>query len=120
MWGGDANGDGKINFIGASNDTNLVRDTVLNDPINLIIQFYGFSVNGYTNADINLNGSANIIGVNNDATFLRDNILNHPINIFLQFYGYNILEQLPTAVPLARMAFDIEMTTNNRIIIDND
>ncbi|WP_353780237.1 HYR domain-containing protein [Winogradskyella sp. 3972H.M.0a.05] len=114
MWAGDANGDGKVNIIGAPNDTNTLRDKILDDPINLIIQFYGFTVSGYTNEDVNLSGGANIIGVNNDANVLRDDILNHPINSFLQFYGYNILEQLPAIVPEARKAFDIEMTERNR------
>ena len=114
MWAGDANGDGKVNIIGAPNDANTLRDAILNDPINLVIQFYGFTVSGYTNEDVNLSGGANIIGVNNDANVLRDDILNHPINEILQFYGYNILEQLPTVVPDARMIFDIEMTKKNK------
>ncbi|WP_353780233.1 hemagglutinin protein [Winogradskyella sp. 3972H.M.0a.05] len=114
LWAGDTNGDGKVNIIGAPNDTNTLRDTILNDPINQIIQFYGFTVSGYTNEDVNLNGGANIIGANNDANVLRDNILNHPINIILQFYGYNILEQLPAVVSSSRMVFDIEMTEKNK------
>ncbi|WP_353778750.1 BspA family leucine-rich repeat surface protein [Winogradskyella sp. 3972H.M.0a.05] len=114
MWAGDANGDGKVNIIGAPNDANTIRDAILNDPINQIIQFYGFTVSGYTNEDVNLTGGANIIGANNDANVLRDDVLNHPINQFLQFYGYNILEQLPAVVPSARMAFDIEMTERNK------
>ncbi|WP_422105673.1 BspA family leucine-rich repeat surface protein [Winogradskyella sp.] len=120
MWAGDANGDGKVNIIGAPNDTNTLRDKILNDPINSVIQFYGFTVSGYTNEDVNLSGGANIIGVHNDANTLRDNILNHPINAFLQFYGYNILEQLPAVVPAGRMAFDIEMTEKNRQAQNND
>ncbi|WP_353778480.1 BspA family leucine-rich repeat surface protein [Winogradskyella sp. 3972H.M.0a.05] len=120
MWAGDDNGDGKVNIIGAPNDTNTIRDAVLNDPINLIIQFYGFTVSGYTYEDINLTGGANIIGAENDANVLRDNVLNHPINIILQFYGYNILEQLPAVVPSARMAFDIEMTDKNNQKLNNN
>lgn len=95
MWAGDTNGDGKINIIGAPNDMNAVRDLILDDPINQILQFYGFVVTGYDNKDVNLSGGAHIIGANNDANLLRDEILNHPINQFLQFYGYTIYEQLP-------------------------
>ena len=109
MWTGDANGDGKVNFTGADNDTNTIRDVVLNNPLNIIIQFYGFTVSGYNNSDINMTGGTNISGANNDANVLRDNILNHPINQFIQFYGYSILEQLPEVLSLARLSFDKEM-----------
>ncbi|WP_353777643.1 BspA family leucine-rich repeat surface protein [Winogradskyella sp. 3972H.M.0a.05] len=120
MWAGDTNGDGKVNIIGAANDSNAIRDKILNDPVNQIIQFYGFSVSGYNNEDINLTGGANIIGSNNDANVLRDNVLNHPINIILQFYGYNIQEQLPAAVSTSRMAFDVEINQKNKQQINND
>ncbi|WP_353779575.1 BspA family leucine-rich repeat surface protein [Winogradskyella sp. 3972H.M.0a.05] len=120
MWAGDANGDGKVNIIGAPNDANTIRDAILNDPINQIIQFYGFTVSGYTNEDVNLTGGANIIGAENDANVLRDNVLNHPINLILQFYGYNILEQLPAMVPSARIGFDTEMDQRNNQILNND
>ena len=96
MWAGDVNSDGKINLIGNPNDSNQIRDTILNDPINQAIQFYGFNVIGYNNADANLSGGTQIIGSNNDVNVIRDNILNHPINLLLQFYGFNITEQLPS------------------------
>ncbi|WP_299440236.1 hypothetical protein [uncultured Aquimarina sp.] len=95
MWAGDATQNGTINIIGSPNDSVFIRDTVLNDPINLAIQFYGFSVSGYNNADVNMNGQTNIVGIGNDANVIRDNILNHPINIFIQFYGFTITGQIP-------------------------
>ena len=95
MWAGDATQNGAINIIGSPNDSVFVRDTVLNDPINLAIQFYGFSVSGYNNADVNMNGRTNIVGIGNDANVIRDNILNHPINLFIQFYGFTITGQIP-------------------------
>ncbi|WP_299438617.1 hypothetical protein [uncultured Aquimarina sp.] len=109
MWAGDTNGDGKINLIGSSNDANTIRDTILNDPINQAIQFYGFNVTGYNDADVNLTGGTQIIGNNNDANLVRDNILNHPINSFIQFYGFTITEQLPEEVSTKRIALDTMM-----------
>ncbi|MEO1030190.1 MAG: BspA family leucine-rich repeat surface protein [Bacteroidota bacterium] len=114
MWAGDANGDGKVNIIGATNDINKIRDTILNDPINQLIQFYGFVVMGYNDEDVNLTGGANFVGANNDANVLRDDVLNHPINTILGFYGYNIQEQLPAVVSMLRMDFDAEMTEKNK------
>ncbi|WP_299434423.1 hemagglutinin protein [uncultured Aquimarina sp.] len=109
MWAGDANGDGKVNLIGSSNDSNTIRDVILNDPINLAIQFYGFNVTGYNDADTNLTGGTQIIGINNDASLVRDNILNHPFNTFIQFYGFNITEQLPAEVNRKRIQSDIAL-----------
>ena len=106
MWAGDVNEDGKVNLIGSPNDSNTIRDLILNDPINLPIQFYGFNVTGYNNADVNLSGGTQIIGSNNDANLVRDNILNHPINTFIQFYGFNITEQLPEDVSAKRVEKD--------------
>ena len=121
MWAGDTNGDGKINIIGATNDSNAIRDKILNDPINQIIQFYGFSVSGYTNEDVNLTGGANIIGAVNDANVLRDNVLNHPVNLILQFYGYNMSWNSYLAmVPSVRMSFDTEMVQRNNQTLNND
>ena len=109
MWAGDANGDGKVNLIGSSNDNNTVRDVILNDPINLAIQFYGFNVAGYNNADTNLTGGTQIIGINNDVSLVRDNILNHPLNTFIQFYGFSITEQLPEEVTRKQIQSDIAL-----------
>ncbi|WP_299438625.1 BspA family leucine-rich repeat surface protein [uncultured Aquimarina sp.] len=121
MWAGDANEDGKINLIGSSNDSNTIRDVILNDPINLPIQFYGFNVTGYNDADVNLSGGAQIIGANNDANLVRDNILNHPINTFIQFYGFNITEQLPENVSVKRVAKDKIMEQKmNALAIKNN
>ena len=106
MWAGDANEDGNINLIGSPNDGNTIRDVILNDPINLPIQFYGFNVTGYNYADVNLSGGTQIIGSNNDANLVRDNILNHPINTLIQFYGFTITEQLPENVSTKRVASD--------------
>ncbi|MBQ4821720.1 matrixin family metalloprotease [Aquimarina sp. MMG016] len=116
MWAGDANADGTINLIGGANDTNEVRDTVLNDPINQVIQFYGFNVTGYNDADVNLTGGTQIIGSNNDANLVRDNILNHPINTFIQFYGFNITEQLPEEVSTKRIELDIALLKKVNIL----
>ncbi len=95
MWAGDASQNGVVNIIGTGNDANVIRDVILNDPINAPIQFYGYTVPGYNNADVNLTGGTNMISIGNDSNVLRDNILNHPVNMFLQFYGFSIVEQLP-------------------------
>ncbi|WP_299438612.1 M4 family metallopeptidase [uncultured Aquimarina sp.] len=116
MWSGDTNGDGKINLIGSSNDANTIRDTILNDPINQAIQFYGFNVTGYNDADVNLTGGTQIIGNNNDANLVRDNILNHPINSFIQFYGFTITEQLPEEVSTKRIALDTMMLEKMKVL----
>ncbi|WP_299433065.1 LamG-like jellyroll fold domain-containing protein [uncultured Aquimarina sp.] len=116
MWAGDSNGDGNISLIGNPNDTNTIRDVILNDPINQAIQFYGFNVTGYNNADVNLSGGTQIIGSNNDANLVRDNILNHPINTFIQFYGFTITEQLPEEVTTKRIEQDILLLEKMKIL----
>ena len=101
LWAGDANGDGKINYLGAASDALNVRSTVFNDPNNTVfggppVANYGSL--GYTNSDINLTGQTYYIGALSDVLSLRSNILSHPSNSI--FGGpptatYIFTEQLP-------------------------
>ena len=101
LWAGDANGDGKINYLGAASDALNVRSTVFNDPNNTVfggppVANYGSL--GYTNSDINLTGQTYYIGALSDVLSLRSNILSHPSNSV--FGGpptatYIFIEQLP-------------------------
>ena len=80
MWAGDANANGQVRYLGAGNDTNTIKDNVLNpingNPSNSNFYFY----NGYDNADVDMNGLIRYLGANNDTSILKDIILSHPAN----------------------------------------
>ena len=81
MWAGDALNNGDVKFQGSSNDSNAVRDDVVNAPGN-IFGSIGYEYDGYHDTDINMNGSTKFSGSGNDSNIIRDNIVNHPGNIF--------------------------------------
>ena len=79
LWAGNANGDTAVRYLGGGNDTNFIKDAVLNHPNNpSSVNLIPFS--GYNNADINLDGTVRYLGANNDTNIIKDIILNHPSN----------------------------------------
>jgi hypothetical protein len=94
LWAGDVNGNGQVRYLGPGNDTNIIKDIVLN-PINGNPSGSNyFPFNGYNNADINLNGTIRYLGPNNDSTILKDIVLGHPVNGSLSNY-FPFTAQIP-------------------------
>ena len=93
LWAGDSDGNNEVKFSGASNDSNPVRDGVVNDAGN-IFGSISYTYSGYAMLDASLNGEVKFSGVSNDSNIIRDNVVNHPGNIFGSI-SYVILEQLP-------------------------
>lgn len=80
LWAGDVNGNGQIRYLGPGNDTNIIKERVLN-PVNgnpSGSNFYPYS--DYDTADIDMNGMIRYLGPNNDTSILKAIILGHPEN----------------------------------------
>lgn len=93
LWAGNANGDSAVRYLGGGNDTNFIKDEVLNHPNNPSgVNLIPFS--GYSNADVNLDGTVRYLGANNDTNILKDIILNHPNNGSLSNL-FLLLSQIP-------------------------
>ena len=83
LWAGDANGDGRLNYLGALSETPIIRDQVLNDPNNSVFgapPVANFPSLGYNLTDSNMNGSTIYSGANSDVLNIRNNIFNNPSN----------------------------------------
>ena len=93
LWPGDSNGDDSVKFSGSSNDSNNLRDEVVNASGN-IFGSISYSYSGYHDADVTMNGEAKFSGTGNDSNIIRDMVVNHPGNIFGSI-SYTIQEQLP-------------------------
>ena len=83
MWAGDANTDGRLNYLGALSDIPSIRSQVFNDPNNSV--FGGPPVGtyqsiGYHTTDVDMNGFTVYSGSTTDALYIRDNIFNNPSN----------------------------------------
>ncbi len=101
MWAGDANGDGRLNYLGAASEIPSIRSQVFNDPNNSV--FSGppigtFPSEGYHLTDINMDGNTVFSGVTTDVLNIRDNVFNNPSNSV--FSGppigtYLFVQQLP-------------------------
>ncbi len=83
MWAGDANEDGRLNYLGSISDVPFVRSQVFNDPNNSVfggppVATYGAM--GYHETDINMDGFTYFSGALSDILFIRDNIFNNPSN----------------------------------------
>ncbi|MBU2929106.1 leucine-rich repeat domain-containing protein [Winogradskyella psychrotolerans] len=96
MWAGNINGDGVVQFSGATPDASGILANVLNDTGNFL-NFSTFVINGYTTNDIDINGAAQYEGGSADAPLILQNVLAHPSN-FLNFSTFEILEQLPVNI----------------------
>jgi len=75
LWAGDANGDGRISYMGTNNDKDAVLALIgPGNPNN--------SVSGYQQADCNLDGKVKYNGAANDKTIILNNVgVNTPDNI---------------------------------------
>ncbi len=83
MWAGDANQDGRINYLGALSDTPSIRSQVFNDPNNSVFggpPIATYQSSGYVATDLNLDGLTIFSGSNTDVLIVRDNIFNNPSN----------------------------------------
>ena len=83
MWSGDTNGDGQLNYLGASSDIPAIRSKVFNDPDNSL--FGGPPVGsypsaGYSTTDIDMDGVTVYSGAASDVLHIRNNIFNNPSN----------------------------------------
>ncbi|OUR91329.1 hypothetical protein A9Q87_10210 [Flavobacteriales bacterium 34_180_T64] len=80
LWAGDVNGNGQVRFQGPGNDTNKIKDNVLDltngNPVGS--NFYPYVA--YDNADIDMNGQVRYLGPGNDTNTLKDIVLSHPAN----------------------------------------
>jgi len=83
MWAGDAEQEGRLNYLGAQSDVPSIRSQVFNDPNNSV--FGGPPVAtylsaGYNATDIDLDGNTVYSGATSDVLHLRNNIFNNPSN----------------------------------------
>lgn len=91
LWSGDLNNDTKIQFSGAGNDVNTLKDFIIaNAPLPLLT----IPVSGYFNEDLDLNGQAKFSGSDNDSNLVKDIIIGHPLNI-LGLPTFTITSQVP-------------------------
>lgn len=79
MWGGDANGDGKTNYVGLNNDEVYLSSSILKGKTTSIIGVYH-------SADLNLNGNIEYIGNQNDETLIFTTVLGSTTMPKLQHY----------------------------------
>jgi hypothetical protein len=69
LWGGNANGDGKVSFSGIGND----KDDIY---LNILGSNSGTSLtNTYSRGDINMDGKVNFNGLTNDKDYLYNTLL---------------------------------------------
>lgn len=81
LWTGDTNSNGQIRFSGPNNDANIIKDDILNDPLNGFNSATYTSI-GYLLIDADMSGSGRFSGSNNDSNIIKDNVLQHPENGF--------------------------------------
>ncbi|AUC83637.1 hemagglutinin protein [Lacinutrix sp. Bg11-31] len=81
LWTGDTNYNGEIRFSGSDNDSNIIKDAVLNDPSNGF-NSATYTSTGYLLIDLDLSGGGRFSGSNNDSNIIKDNVLQHPNNGF--------------------------------------
>ncbi|NQY28649.1 MAG: fibronectin type III domain-containing protein, partial [Flavobacteriaceae bacterium] len=93
MWAGDTNGDGVVQYSGATPDSPNILSYVLNDVGNFL-GLPTYSSSGYNMRDVDMNGSTQYSGATPDTPFILQNALSHSGN-FLGLSTYSITEQLP-------------------------
>ncbi|NNL60109.1 MAG: hypothetical protein HKO72_02095, partial [Flavobacteriaceae bacterium] len=93
LWVGDVMSNGLARYLGPNNDTNMIKDHVLDQPGNTSGSNY-YPFNGYDSADLNMDGQVRYMGSGNDSVLLKDCILMHPGNASSNNF-YPIVEQIP-------------------------
>ncbi len=83
LWAGDANNDGRLNYLGSFSENPSIRAQVLNDPDNSVfggppVPTYGSL--GYYNTDVDMNGVTKYLGSATDVLHIRNNTFNNPSN----------------------------------------
>ncbi len=83
LWAGDANNDGRLNYLGSFSENPSIRAQVLNDPDNSVfggppVPTYGSL--GYYNTDVDMNGVTKYLGGTTDVLHIRNNTFNNPSN----------------------------------------
>jgi hypothetical protein len=69
LWGGNANMNGIVNFIGIQNDKDFVYNATLNSLPGAPL------LNVYAPSDMNMDGNVRFNGIGNDKDFLYNSIL---------------------------------------------
>ncbi|MBS1511188.1 MAG: hypothetical protein JST86_10120 [Bacteroidetes bacterium] len=77
MWGGNANSNSNVRYLGPSNDQNFLLNTTLGGNTGLILS------NTYSNADLNMNGTTRYLGPSNDQNFLLNTVLGGNTGLIL-------------------------------------
>ena len=101
MWAGDANGDGRLNYLGALSDITAIRSQVFNDPDNSIFggpPTANYLSLGYNTTDVNMDSNSVYSGATSDVLTIRNNIFNNSSNsVFggLPVATYVFTQQLP-------------------------
>jgi hypothetical protein len=93
LWGGNANMDNKVVYMGISNDRDNIFFDVMLDPDNTAGSF-NFIGKGYKTSDTDLNGKYIFAGTGNDGDNIFFNVLLHPLNVLLA-PNYIIYQQIP-------------------------
>jgi len=69
LWGGNADMNSLVNFVGIKNDKGYIYNTTLNSTAGNIL------TNVYSPSDLNMDGKVNFVGIINDKSFLYNYIL---------------------------------------------
>ena len=80
LWGGNADGNSTIIYVGSGTDVTALSITVLLDPANDGIFSTSHPVDGYHSADLDMNGKVIYVGSGTDQTVISTNVLLHPAN----------------------------------------
>ncbi|NRA93311.1 MAG: hemagglutinin protein, partial [Psychroserpens sp.] len=80
LYAGDVNGDGRIQYAGATPEGPEMLSFVLNDPSNLL-GLPTFPIEGYSNYDINMDGVTQYTGTNSEMPLILENILSNLGNL---------------------------------------
>ena len=113
MWSGNVNGNNTVIYLGGSNDSNGIKDAVLNDAGNTTSSNL-FTFFGYNNGDVDMDGVIQYQGSGNDSNVVKDIILSHPDNQSSPSNLFIITEQLPELNTLrqANRMFNLSLIKN--------
>ena len=93
MWSGDTNGEGIVQYSGATPEGPVILSYVLNDPSNFL-NLPTFSISGYSDTDVDMDGQTQYAGGTSEMPIILQNVLENPSN-FLNLITWPIEAQLP-------------------------